>query len=236
MPSMASIGIFRSSYSNMYPLNGSISGIFPWTKAWILLGRISHQFQRMLFWLPDRRSTWYIVRFFIVFNFISEAYFSILDTFCSRFVLWSTFLGLDDNHVTAYIINWLIYCLFSVRTEKSKTHPTIFVKLYKKKIFFGFMSALFVKKFAKFAAGSGVAEVKTILSGIYWRGYLSAQTLFIKVVTLVSLIHNLMLWNSPKKTNPFCGYLNFKKKQLTFPLLKKYLDVKRHFRFLRVWV
>jgi chloride channel 3/4/5 len=52
-------------------------------------------------------------------------------------------------------------------------------------VIYATLAALFVKKFAKFAAGSGVSEVKTILSGVYIKDFLSIHTIFFKAVALV---------------------------------------------------
>ena len=43
-------------------------------------------------------------------------------------------------------------------------------------------------KLRYFAAGSGIPEVKTILSGFVIRGFLGIQTLWVKIVSLV-IIH-----------------------------------------------
>eukprot|EP01065_Artemidia_motanka_P031547 TRINITY_DN3795_c2_g1_i2.p1 TRINITY_DN3795_c2_g1~~TRINITY_DN3795_c2_g1_i2.p1 ORF type:complete len:734 (+),score=166.87 TRINITY_DN3795_c2_g1_i2:198-2399(+) len=49
---------------------------------------------------------------------------------------------------------------------------------------FATLSAWLVKTFAPFAAGSGIPEIKTILSGVSIKGYLSRWTLVIKCVGL----------------------------------------------------
>lgn len=46
-------------------------------------------------------------------------------------------------------------------------------------------SALLVKHFAPYAAGSGIAEVKTILAGFVIKGFLGLSTLVIKTLGLV---------------------------------------------------
>lgn len=48
------------------------------------------------------------------------------------------------------------------------------------------LAAYFVKAFARWAAGSGISEVKTILGGFVIQGFTSAQTLLVKCVGLVS--------------------------------------------------
>lgn len=50
---------------------------------------------------------------------------------------------------------------------------------------FASLCALLVKTFAPYACGSGVPEVKTILSGFIIRGYLGAWTLLIKSVGMI---------------------------------------------------
>jgi chloride channel 3/4/5 len=50
---------------------------------------------------------------------------------------------------------------------------------------FATFAALLVKTFAPYACGSGVPEVKTILSGFIIRGYLGAWTLLIKSVGMI---------------------------------------------------
>ena len=50
---------------------------------------------------------------------------------------------------------------------------------------FAGVAALLVKRLARYAAGSGVAEVKTILGGFVIKMFAAPQTLLIKTVGLV---------------------------------------------------
>ena len=50
---------------------------------------------------------------------------------------------------------------------------------------FGMTSAFFVRGFAPYACGSGIPEIKTILSGFIIRGYLGKWTLIIKSIALM---------------------------------------------------
>lgn len=52
-------------------------------------------------------------------------------------------------------------------------------------VFFATLAGLFVVLFAPYAAGSGIPEVKTILSGFVIRGYLGLRTLVVKAVGMV---------------------------------------------------
>jgi H+/Cl- antiporter ClcA len=51
---------------------------------------------------------------------------------------------------------------------------------------FSFISSHLVRSFAKYAAGSGISEIKCILAGFVMQGYLGFVTFFIKSITLVS--------------------------------------------------
>ena len=50
---------------------------------------------------------------------------------------------------------------------------------------FGITSAFLVRYFAPYACGSGIPEIKTILSGFIIRGYLGKWTLVIKSISLM---------------------------------------------------
>ncbi|GAA5897340.1 chloride channel protein [Sporobolomyces salmoneus] len=49
---------------------------------------------------------------------------------------------------------------------------------------FAFSCAFIVKSFAPYAAGSGISEIKCILSGFFIRGFLSFETMTVKALTL----------------------------------------------------
>ena len=52
-------------------------------------------------------------------------------------------------------------------------------------LMFAASAALLVKVFAPYACGSGVPEIKTILSGFVIRGYLGKWTLLIKSLGMI---------------------------------------------------
>ena len=52
-------------------------------------------------------------------------------------------------------------------------------------IAFSFIAAHLVRTFARYAAGSGISEIKVILGGFIMQGYLGGWTLVIKSITLV---------------------------------------------------
>ena len=50
---------------------------------------------------------------------------------------------------------------------------------------FSFIASHLVRSFAKYAAGSGISEIKCILAGFVMQGFLGFATFFIKSLTLV---------------------------------------------------
>lgn len=98
---------------------------------------------------------------------------------CDSWHPWST-VGLG---------RWFIYVLFAVSIQMSSpssihSNSSIFIS----KAMFSFIAAHFVKSFAKYAAGSGISEIKCILAGFIMKGYLGVWTLAIKSLTLVWLL------------------------------------------------
>ena len=71
----------------------------------------------------------------------------------------STSAGVD------YVLSYMMYVLIGV--------------------FFGVTSVLLVRVLAPYACGSGIPEIKTILSGFIIRGYLGKWTLVIKSISLM---------------------------------------------------
>ena len=63
-----------------------------------------------------------------------------------------------------------------------------------KKTTFSFVASHLVRSLAKYAAGSGISEIKCILSGFVMRGFLGFWTFLIKSLTLVSLSFSLFTW------------------------------------------
>lgn len=52
-------------------------------------------------------------------------------------------------------------------------------------VIFSYIAAHLVRVFARYAAGSGISEIKVILAGFVMKGYLGGWTLIIKSITLV---------------------------------------------------
>ncbi|KAF9414233.1 hypothetical protein HW555_007776 [Spodoptera exigua] len=84
---------------------------------------------------------------------------------CSQWLTWPQVLGGQREGPGAYIISYLFYIVWA--------------------LVFAALSASLVRMFAPYACGSGIPEIKTILSGFIIRGYLGKWTLIIKVVGLI---------------------------------------------------
>ncbi|ODN00060.1 H(+)/Cl(-) exchange transporter 3 [Orchesella cincta] len=95
---------------------------------------------------------------------------------CSQWWVWSEIIG-GKNYkegAAAYIISYLCYVLWAVG--------------------FATLAASLVRTFAPYSAGSGIPEIKTILSGFIIRSYLGKWTLLIKSVgIMLSVSSGLML-------------------------------------------
>ncbi|XP_065182931.1 H(+)/Cl(-) exchange transporter 5-like [Sycon ciliatum] len=87
---------------------------------------------------------------------------------CKEWKTWAElFLTTDDEH-QVYIFNYFFYVIVSAM--------------------FGTMCVWLVRTFAPYACGSGIPEVKTILSGFVIHGYLGARTLFVKSLTIMMAV------------------------------------------------
>jgi len=88
---------------------------------------------------------------------------------CDDWRTWPNLLGLDsaDSSMSSssYWLDYTMYVLIGLG--------------------FGMTSAFLVRSFAPYACGSGIPEIKTILSGFIIRGYLGKWTLVIKSIALM---------------------------------------------------
>lgn len=84
---------------------------------------------------------------------------------CSQWYNWSQLITESKYGFAAYVTSYFFYIIWA--------------------ILFASMAALLVKNFAPYACGSGIPEIKTILSGFIIRGYLGKWTLIIKSVGIM---------------------------------------------------
>ncbi|XP_069504766.1 H(+)/Cl(-) exchange transporter 5 isoform X2 [Ambystoma mexicanum] len=84
---------------------------------------------------------------------------------CSEWRSWSQLITRQTEGAFPYILNYFIYVAWA--------------------LMFSLLAVSLVRGFAPYACGSGIPEIKTILSGFIIRGYLGKWTLIIKTITLV---------------------------------------------------
>jgi chloride channel 3/4/5 len=89
---------------------------------------------------------------------------NMIEEHCSLWHTWGAYAGVSGD-VNEYVVDYIIYVSVAV-------------------VFAG-LAGLFVTTLAPYAAGSGIPEVKTILSGFIIRGYLGAWTLLVKSLGMV---------------------------------------------------
>ncbi|XP_076468373.1 H(+)/Cl(-) exchange transporter 4-like isoform X2 [Babylonia areolata] len=83
---------------------------------------------------------------------------------CDQWYTWPELIGRVSG-AGSYIIGYLLYISWA--------------------LVFGLLAAMLVRVFAPYACGSGIPEIKTILSGFIIRGYLGKWTLLIKSVGMM---------------------------------------------------
>nr|XP_035941449.1 H(+)/Cl(-) exchange transporter 3 isoform X9 [Halichoerus grypus] len=84
---------------------------------------------------------------------------------CPQWKTWAELIIGQAEGPGSYIMNYIMYIFWALS--------------------FAFLAVSLVKVFAPYACGSGIPEIKTILSGFIIRGYLGKWTLMIKTITLV---------------------------------------------------
>ena len=87
---------------------------------------------------------------------------------CEQWKTWPQLLGLNKDGFFATIISFYMYTFMAVA--------------------FALLAGLLVKTFAPYACGSGIPEIKTILSGFIIRSYLGKWTLLIKSLCMILVV------------------------------------------------
>lgn len=88
---------------------------------------------------------------------------------CENWHTWPKLMGITPEHnFIDYIMSFLTYIVSS--------------------LLFASLAALLVKRFAPLARGSGIPEIKTILSGFVIKGYLGKWTFAIKSICMVLVV------------------------------------------------
>lgn len=87
---------------------------------------------------------------------------------CEQWKTWPQLLGLTEGGIIATFISFFMYTYMAVS--------------------FALLAGLLVKTFAPYACGSGIPEIKTILSGFIIRSYLGKWTLLIKSTCMILVV------------------------------------------------
>lgn len=92
--------------------------------------------------------------------------------------------GCDSWHSwsSVTLARWFIFVLFAVSPSRSLSDRSL---TEAPQTLFAFVASHLVKSLAKYAAGSGISEIKCILAGFVMQGFLGFATFFIKSMTLV---------------------------------------------------
>ena len=78
---------------------------------------------------------------------------------------WSEVMGYEKHGAGPYVLSYFFYVLWALGLAS--------------------LAASLVRMFAPYACGSGIPEIKTILSGFIIRGYLGKWTFLIKSVSIM---------------------------------------------------
>lgn len=121
--------------------------------------------------------------------------------FCCWEIEYEDEAGCDSWHPWSDVVlaQWIIYVMFAVSVTSPPRAEHQFTLL---QAAFSFTAAHLVKNIAKYAAGSGISEIKCILAGFIMKGFLGFWTLAIKSLTLVSLYLMLRSPSFPHGTQP----------------------------------
>ncbi|XP_018908171.1 H(+)/Cl(-) exchange transporter 5 isoform X3 [Bemisia tabaci] len=84
---------------------------------------------------------------------------------CSQWMSWSEIIAESNTGAGAFIVSYIFFIAWA--------------------LLFASLAASLVRMFAPYACGSGIPEIKTILSGFIIRGYLGKWTLIIKSVGIM---------------------------------------------------
>ncbi|XP_071951740.1 H(+)/Cl(-) exchange transporter 4-like isoform X2 [Antedon mediterranea] len=134
---------------------GTCAGIIDIGTGW--MSDLKDGVCRKAFWLNAEQCCW-----------ASNLTFGV--TQCPHWYTWAELLGIQhegskDESDLAYAVNYVFFVMLAMVMAS--------------------MAVLLVRVFAPYACGSGIPEIKTILSGFIIRGYLGKWTLLIKSMTMM---------------------------------------------------
>ncbi|XP_027012527.1 H(+)/Cl(-) exchange transporter 5 isoform X1 [Tachysurus fulvidraco] len=158
----------ESTWALMKSINDAFSGWLLMLFVGLMSGALAGGIDISAHWMTDLKEGVCLIGFW--FNHEHCCWNSNETTFqerdkCPQWKSWAELMiGINEGPF-AYIINYLMYVCWA--------------------LLFSFLAVSLVRSFAPYACGSGIPEIKTILSGFIIRGYLGKWTLMIKTITLV---------------------------------------------------
>ncbi|KAK5875610.1 hypothetical protein CesoFtcFv8_026675 [Champsocephalus esox] len=157
-----------STMALLHSVSDAFSGWLLMLLVGLMSGALAGGIDIAAHWLTDMKEGICLVGFW--FNHEHCCWTSNETTFqerdrCPQWQSWAELITGTAEGPFAYIVNYMMYIFWA--------------------LLFAFLAVALVRAFAPYACGSGIPEIKTILSGFIIRGYLGKWTLLIKVITLV---------------------------------------------------
>uniref|UniRef100_A0A674MI34 Chloride channel protein n=1 Tax=Takifugu rubripes TaxID=31033 RepID=A0A674MI34_TAKRU len=158
----------RSTAALLHSISDAFSGWLLMLLVGLMAGALAGGIDIAAHWLTDMKEGICLDGFWFSHEHCcwksSETTFKDRDR-CPQWQTWGELITGTSEGAFSYILNYLIYIVWA--------------------LFFAFLAVTLVRAFAPYACGSGIPEIKTILSGFIIRGYLGKWTLITKTVTLV---------------------------------------------------
>uniref|UniRef100_A0A671V4V3 Chloride channel protein n=1 Tax=Sparus aurata TaxID=8175 RepID=A0A671V4V3_SPAAU len=158
----------QSTVALLHSVSDAFSGWLLMLLVGLMSGALAGGIDIAAHWLTDMKDGVCLIGFW--FNHEHCCWTSNETTFqerdrCPQWQSWGELITGTSEGAFAYVVNYLMYILWA--------------------LLFSFLAVILVRAFAPYACGSGIPEIKTILSGFIIRGYLGKWTLIIKTITLV---------------------------------------------------
>uniref|UniRef100_A0AAQ5YNI9 Chloride channel protein n=1 Tax=Amphiprion ocellaris TaxID=80972 RepID=A0AAQ5YNI9_AMPOC len=158
----------QSTVALLHSISDAFSGWLLMLLVGLMAGALAGGIDIAAHWLNDMKGGVCLIGFW--FNHEHCCWTSNETTFqerdrCPQWQSWAELITGTSEGAFAYVVNYLMYIFWA--------------------LLFAFLAVTLVRAFAPYACGSGIPEIKTILSGFIIRGYLGKWTLIIKTITLV---------------------------------------------------
>uniref|UniRef100_A0AAQ4NR74 Chloride channel protein n=1 Tax=Gasterosteus aculeatus aculeatus TaxID=481459 RepID=A0AAQ4NR74_GASAC len=158
----------QSTVALLHSVSDAFSGWLLMLLVGLMSGALAGGIDIAAHWLTDMKEGLCLVGFW--FNHEHCCWTSNETTFqerdrCPQWQSWAEIMTGTSEGALAYFVNYLMFLVWA--------------------LLFALLAVTLVRAFAPYACGSGIPEIKTILSGFIIRGYLGKWTLIIKTITLV---------------------------------------------------